>query len=53
MDASNQSQPIYSMQISYSMGCPLSAPLLVVEEYDHLKFRMKRFLVGKEKGEEI
>lgn len=35
------------------MGCPTRAPLLIVEEYDHWKMRMERFLVAKEKGVEI
>ena len=35
------------------MGCPSHAPLLVVEEYDNWKVRMERFLLGKEKGDEI
>ena len=35
------------------MGYLTRAPLLVVEEYDHWKVRMERFLLGKEKGQEI
>ena len=41
------------MKITNSIGCRSHAPLLVVEEYDHWKVRMKRVLVGKENGEEI
>ena len=54
MAAPNQSQQqMYSMQITNIMGFPFRAPFLVVEEYDHWKVRMERFLVGKEKGGEI
>ena len=53
MAAPNPSQQMYSMQIANSVGCPSRAPFLVVEEYDHWKFRMERFLLGKEKGEAI
>ena len=41
------------MQIANSAGCPTRSPVLVVEEYDHWKVRMERFLHGKEKGESI
>ena len=52
MAASNPQQMI-SMQIANSVGGPTRAPLLVVEEYDHWKVRMERFLLAKDKGEEI
>ena len=52
MAASNQSQQMYSMQIENRMGFPSRAPWLVVEEYDHWKVRMERFLLGKEKCED-
>ncbi|XP_052621758.1 uncharacterized protein LOC128127334 [Lactuca sativa] len=42
-----------SMQIANSVGGPTRAPLLVLEEYDHWKVRMERFLLAKEKGEQI
>ena len=41
------------MQIANSVGGLIRAPLLVVEEYDHWKVRMERFLLAKDKGEEI
>ena len=40
---------MYSMKIENSVGFPMHALLLVVEEYDHWKVRMERFLVSKEK----
>ena len=52
MAASNPQQ-MYSMQIANSVGCPTRAPLLVVEEYDHWKVIMERFLLAKKKGEAI
>ncbi|XP_052622501.1 uncharacterized protein LOC128127835 [Lactuca sativa] len=52
MAASNPQQTI-SMQIANSVGGLTRSPLLVVEEYDHWKVRMERFLLAKDKGEEI
>ena len=46
-------QQMISMQIANSVGGPTHALLLVVEEYDHWKVRMERFLLAKDKGEEI
>ena len=43
---------MYAMKIANNMGCPMCAPFIVIEEYDHRKVRMGRFLILKEKGEE-
>ena len=52
MAASNPQQ-MHSIQITNSMVCPTCFPLLVVEEYDHWKVSMERYLLGKEKGESM
>ncbi|XP_023770935.1 uncharacterized protein LOC111919603 [Lactuca sativa] len=52
MVASNRQQMI-SMQIANTMGGPTRSPLLVVEEYDHWKVRMEKFLLTKDNGEQI
>ena len=51
--ATSNTQQMISMQIENSIGGPTRAPLLIVEEYDHWKVRMERFLLAKEKVEAI
>lgn len=49
MVALNSNQPLYSMQIENSIGCPTRALLSIIEEYDHWEMKMERFLKPKDK----
>lgn len=53
MDDTNPNQPLYYIQIANNIGCPMRALLLIMEECDHSKMGMERFLKTKEQGDEI